>query len=126
MSKKLEIQSEKDRILTVLAREDRYMTPNKIMESTGLNLKSHTLRDRLQDLVKERKVTRQGIARGTKYKAVKTHTAVIKMTLPMAKTEARGEVTIPLSQAAEKVRAYVTAPLPNRDNIGYNRDFLDE
>ena len=126
MSKRLEIESEKNRILTVLAQEDRYMTPNKIMENTGLNLKPHTLRDRLQDLVEERKVTRQGIARGTKYKAVRTHTSVIKMTLPMARTEARGEVTIPLSQAAEQVRAYVTAPLPNRKNIGYNRDFLDE
>jgi len=118
MSKKVEIQSEKDRILTVLTQEGWYMTPNEIMESTGLNLKPHALRDRLQDLIKEGKVTRQGVARGTKYKAVKTHSAVIKMTLPM--------VTIPLSQAAEQVRAYVTAPLPNRENVGYNRDFLDE
>jgi hypothetical protein len=126
MSKKTEIQSEKDQILTVLSQKDRYMTPNEIMESTGLNLKPHALRDRLQNLIKGGKVTKQGIARGTKYKAAKTYSAIIKMTLPMVKTEARGEVTIPLSQAAEQVRAYVTAPLPNRENVGYNRDFLDE
>ena len=126
MSKKAQIQSEKDRILAVLARENRYMTPSEIMESAGLSLKPHVFRDRLQDLIEEGKVTRQGVARGTRYKAVKTHPAVAKMTLPKAKTEARGEVTIPLSQPAEQVRAYVTAPLPNRENIGYNRAFLDE
>lgn len=125
MSKKAQIQTEKDRILQVLAQEDRYMTPNEISEGTGLNLKSHVLRDRLKDLIEERKVTKQGIVRGTKYKAVRTHSAVVKMTLPVVGVEAKGEVTFPLSQAAEQVRSYVTGPLSNRENIGYKREFLD-
>lgn len=126
MSKKVQIQTEKDRILEVLAQKDRHMSPNEILENIGLILKSHVLRDRLQDLIEERKVTRQGIARGTKYKAVKTHSAVINMTLPLVSVEAQGEVTIPLSQAAKQVRSYVTAPLSNRANVSYRREFLDE
>ena len=126
MSKKDKIKSEKDRILVALNREDRYMSPNEIAQSTRLNLKPHVIRDRLKDLVEEGKVTRQGIARGTKYKLVKTHSAAIRMTLPRPTVKARGEVSFPLSQSAKKVRDYVTAPLSNRANVGYTRDFLDE
>lgn len=126
MSKKDQIKSEKERILAALDREGRYVAPNEITKSTGLNLKSHVIRDRLQNLVREGEVTKKGIARGTKYKFVKKHSAAIRMTLPTPKTEARGEATIPLSQPAKKVREYVTAPLLNRVNVGYKRDFLDE
>jgi predicted ArsR family transcriptional regulator len=90
MSKKDQIKSEKDRILVALNREDRYMSPNEIAQSTRLNLKPHVIRDRLKDLVEEGKVTRQGIARGTKYKLVKTHSAAIRMTLPTPTVKARG------------------------------------
>ena len=126
MSKKDQIKSEKDRILVALNREDRYMSPNEIAQSTRLNQKPHVIRDRLKDLLEEGKVTRQGIARGTKYKLVKTHSAAIRTTLPTPTVKARGEVSFPLSQSAKKVRDYVTAPLSNRANVGYTRDFLDE
>ncbi|RLA47833.1 MAG: Fic family protein [Gammaproteobacteria bacterium] len=102
------------------------MAPNEINESTGLNLTPHVIRDRLQDLVKEGKITSKGIARGTKYKIVKSHSAAIRMMLPTPEIKARGEVSFPLSKPAEKVREYVTAPLLNRASIGYKRSFLDE
>lgn len=126
MSKKDQIKLEKDQILAALDREGRYLAPNEITGLTGLNLKPHAMRDRLKDLVEEGKATRIGIARGTKYKIVKNHSAAIRMTIPTPKIQAGGEVTFPLSQAAINVRDYVTAPLPNRVNVGYKRDFLDE
>ena len=126
MSKKNQIELEKDQILAALAHEGRYMAPSEIIEHTGLNLKPHAIRDRLKDLVEEGKVTRKGIARGTKYNIVKAHSASIRLTIPTPKIQASGEVTFPLSEAAKRVRAYVTAPLPNRENVGYRRDFLDE
>ena len=126
MSKKTQIQSEMTRILEVLAQKNRDMTPSEILEGTGLELKPHVLRDRLQSLIGERKVTRRGIARGTKYTAVRTHAAVISMMLPTPRTEAKGAVTIPFSQTARQVRACVTAPPSSRENVGYRKGFLDE
>ncbi len=126
MSKKAQIRSEKDLILAVLAREKRYLAPSEITELTGLTLKPHAIRDRLKNLVEEGQVTRSGVVRGTKYKIVKSHTAKIQIRPPKAKAEGHGEATIPLSLPAKKVHEYVTLPLQNRSNVGFNRDFLGE
>jgi len=126
MSKKAQIRSEKDLILAVLAREKRYLAPSEITELTGLTLKPHAIRDRLKNLIEEGQVIKSGVARGTKYKIVKSHTAKIQIKLPKLKVEAHGEVTFPLSQPAKKVHEYVTLPLQYRSNVGFNRDFLGE
>jgi Fic family protein len=126
MSKKAQIRSEKDLILAVLAREKRYLAPSEITELTGLTLKPHAIRDRLKNLVEEGQVTKSGVVRGTKYKIVKSHTAKIQIRPPKAKAEGHGEATIPLTQPAKTVHEYVTLPLQNRSNVGFNRDFLGE
>ena len=126
MSKKAQIRSEKDLILAALARENRYMAPNEIKKLTGLTLEPHAIRGRLQDLIEEGKVTKSGVARGTRYKIVKTHAAKIQIKLPKSKVEGHGELTFPLSPSAKKVHEHVTLPLQNRSNVGFNRDFLDE
>lgn len=125
MSKKAEIQLEKDQILAALAKENRYITPKEIMESAGLTLKSHIIRDRLKELIDEGKATKKGVAKGTKYKIAKAYTAKAHLTLPKVKVEIRGEVTISLSEPAKKVQEYVSAPLTSRENVGYKREFLD-
>ncbi len=126
MSKKSQIQTEKNRLLEALAEANRYMTPQEIMQSAKLDLKPFIIRDRLKDLIQEDKVTKEGVAKGTKYKIVKVHAAVIHTTLPKMQVEARGEITLPLSEPAKKVQEYIAAPLSNRRAIGYNRKFLDE
>ena len=126
MSKKAQIQREKDQILAALAKQGQYMSPNEIKDVANLDLKPHVLRERLRDLVNEGKVTKEGVAKGTKYKFKKTHTAVAHLTLPKVKVEGHGEVTFPLPETAKKVQRYVEAPLPNREPAGYNRAFLDE
>ena len=125
MSKKAQIQSEKDLILAVLAGENRYMAPSEIKGHTGLTLEPHSIRDRLQNLVEEGKITKSGIARGTKYKIVKAHIARIQITLPKAKAERHGEPSFPLSQPAKKVHQQVTQSIQDRSTIGFSRDFLD-
>ena len=126
MSKKAQIRSEKDLILAILARENRDMAPNEIKDLTGLTLEPHAIRDRLKQLVEEEKITKTGVARGTKYRIVKTHTATIQIKLPKSKAEGGGEVAFPLSQPAGDVYKQVTLPLQNRNHIGFNRDFLHE
>ena len=122
MSKRAEIQLEKDQILAALAKENRYLTPKEIMKSAGLTLKSHIIRDRLKELIDEGKASKEGAAKGTKYQIA---IAEGRLTLPEVESEGRGEVTFPLSEAAEKVQEYVSAPLTNRENVGYKREFLD-
>ena len=126
MSKNAQIRSEKDLILAVLARENRYMAPSEIKELTGLTLEPHAIRDRLKHLVEEEKVSKSGVARGTKYKIVKTHAATIQIDLPKSIAEGDGEAIFPLSQPARQVYEQVALPLQNRSSIGFNRDFLDE
>ncbi len=126
MSKKSQIQTEKNRILEALAEGNRYMTPKEIMKSAKLDLKPFIIRDRLKDLIQEEKVTKEGVAKGTKYKIAKVHAAVIHTTLPTVKMGARGEITLPLSEPAKKVLEYIAAPLLSRKSIGYKRSFLDE
>ncbi len=121
MSKKAQIQREKDQILVVLARENRYMSPKEIMEPANLNLNPHIIRDRLKDLIQEGKAKREGKAKGTKYKIAEAHRALANVSV-----EGQGEVTFPLSELAKKVQAFVAAPLSSRETIGYNRAFLDE
>jgi len=125
MSKKEQIQSDKDQILAALAKKGNYLSPNEILESINLDLKSHVLRDRLKDLVKEGKVKKEGVARGTKYKITKIHAAAGQASLPEVRAEGRGEVTFPLPETAKEVQHYVEAPLPSREPVGYNRAFLD-
>lgn len=126
MSKKEQIQREKEQILAALAKNGQFMSPNEIIESADLDLKPHVLRDRLKDLVNEEKVEKEGVARGTKYKITKIHAAVGHATLPKIRVEVHGEVTFPLPEPAKEVQQYVQALLTSRETVGYNRTFLDE
>ena len=126
MIKQAEIKSEKERILSVLAGTDRHMSPNEINLGIGGYLKPHTIRDRLKDLMAEEKIERTGTKRGTRYRIVDTLGRRIRASLPSQGTDTRREGTFPISQAAKEVYKYVTSPLPDRINVGYQRAFLDE
>ena len=126
MIKQAEIKSEKDRILALLAGTDRHMSPNEINRGIGGYLKPHTIRVRLKDLVGEDKVIKTGTKRGTKYRIVEALGSGIRAALPGHESDNRREGTFPISQPAKEVYKYVTSPLSNRINIGYQRSFLDE
>jgi hypothetical protein len=126
MIKKAEIKSEKDRILAVLAGTDRHMSPNEINQGIGGYLKPHTIRVRLKDLVAEEKVITTGSKRGTKYRIVEALGSGIRANLPKLESETGRGGTFPISQPAREVFKYVTSPLSNRINVGYQRSFLDE
>jgi hypothetical protein len=126
MIKQTEIKSEKERILAVLAGTDRHMSPNEINRGIGGYLKPHTIRVRLKDLVAEGKITRTGTNRGTKYRIAQTLGSRIRATLPGQEPETMRKGAFPISQPAKEVYKYVTSPLSNRINVGYQREFLDE
>ncbi|NOR18810.1 MAG: hypothetical protein GQ538_01810 [Xanthomonadales bacterium] len=126
MLKKAEIKSEKDRILAVMAGTDRHMSPNEINQGIGGYLKPHTIRVRLKDLVAEEKIITTGSKRGTKYRIVEALGSGIRASLPKLESETRRGGAFPISQPAREVFKYVTSPLSNRINVGYQRSFLDE
>jgi hypothetical protein len=126
MSKKAQIQREKEQILEALATGNRSMTPMEIMATAALHLKPHVIRDRLKGLIKEGKVRQEGVAKGTRYRIRRVDTATAHSVLPKVKTEAHGEVALPLPEPAKKVQADVRAPLAMRRSIGYERGFLDD
>jgi hypothetical protein len=126
MIKKAEIKSEKDRILVVLTGTNRNMSPSEINRSIGGYLKPHTIRDRLKDLVSDGKIIKTGDKRGTKYQIAKEQGRVIRAALPELEPETHREGTFSISQPAKEVYKYVTSPLLDRINVGYQRVFLDE
>jgi len=126
MIKKAEIQSEKDRILSVLAGTDRQMSPNEINRGIGGYLKPHTIRVRLKDLVDDGKVIRNGDKRGTKYKIAGDQGREIRAALPKQEPNIRRAGSFQISQPAKKVFQYVNSPLLNRITVGYQKIFLDE
>ena len=126
MINQAEIRSEKERILAVLAGTDRDMSPNEINRGIGGYLKAHTIRDRLKDLMAEEKITRTGTKRGTRYKIVESLGSRIRESLPRQGADTRREGAFPISQPAKEVYKYVTSPLSDRINVGYQRAFLDE
>ena len=126
MIKQAEIRSEKERILSVLAGADRHMSPNEINRGIGGYLKPHTIRLRLKDLVADGKIIRSGINRGTKYRITETLGSKIRANLPGHGSETPREGAFPISLPAKEVYKYVTSPLSNKINVGYQKVFLDE
>jgi hypothetical protein len=126
MIKQTEIKSEKERILAVLAGTDRDMSPNEINRGIGGYLKPHTIRDRLRDLVADKKIVRTGTKRGTKYRIIDTLGTRIRATLPRQGSDTKRDGAFPISQPAKEVYKYVTSPLSNRINVGFQKAFLDE
>lgn len=126
MIKQAEIKSEKERILAVLAGTDREMSPNEINRGIGGYLKAHTIRDRLKALMAEEKIVRTGTKRGTRYRITETLGSRIRATLPRQGSDSKRDGAFAISQPAKEVYKYVTSPLSDRINVGYQRAFLDE
>jgi hypothetical protein len=87
------------------------------------NVPVRTLQYRLQRLVEEGHLIREGERRWTRYRLppAEEHRAVG----PAAPgTEAEGEAPIPASPAGEEISAYLRKPPAARKPVGYNRAFL--
>lgn len=91
-----------------------------------------TLIRRLNELVGQGKLRRQGEGRSLMYvpvSATPSTEAVDKtyggLTLPALELKAESESYVPLSKAGQEVRDYVRQPIPKRTPVGYKREFLD-
>ena len=116
MAKKLKPIAEE--ILSILAKFPDGANIDDIRLSYDPDAQHRTLQRWLARLSEQGAISISGKARATVYKlAVKdTITAV---------AVANNESPIPLSEAGERIRALVTAPIQQRELIGYQRAFLE-
>lgn len=88
------------------------------------NVPVRTLQYRLQRLVEEGQLVREGERRWTRYSLpAATEPEVPAPAAPVA--EGEGEFVAPVSSAGEEIRAYLRQPEGARKPVGYNRAFLD-
>ncbi|MGH8719868.1 MAG: Fic family protein [Burkholderiales bacterium] len=89
-----------------------------------VKLPRRTLQRRLALLVRQKQLTVEGKARGSRYR-LPAVTGVSHVTLPAIRAEGHGEIYVPISAEAEIIKRAIREPVQNRSPVGYNRAFLD-
>jgi Fic family protein len=107
-----------DKILSILAKFPDGASIDGIRLSYDPNIQLRTLQRWLARLSEQGTITISGKARATIYKL-----AVTEATPERA--AAKEETLIPLSEAGERIRDLVTAPIQKRTPVGYRRGFLE-
>jgi len=102
----------------IIARRDRGASVAELEEALAGQVPRRTLQYRLRALVNLERLRLTGEGRATRYH-------VVEAEAKPAPHAADADRIIPLSSAAEKVRAYVDRPVAARRPVGYDRGFLD-
>ena len=106
----------------IVGRHDEGITTRQIADELPDDLPRRTLQYRLQRLVEENRLAKEGERRWTKYRLPVAE----RRGEPVAATEAEGEGedVIPLSKQSAAIRDYLRQPSEARKPVGYDRDFL--
>ena len=85
-----------------------------------------TLQNRIAILVRSGRLVVEGAGRGTRYLAPVRRVG-LSVSASTGVPEARARLTVvpPLSEAGERIRAHVRAPLAARTPVGYRQEFLE-
>ena len=107
----------------IVGRYDEGITARQIADELPDDLPRRTLQYRLQRLVEENRLAKEGERRWTKYRLPVAE----RRGEPVATTEAEGEGedVIPLSKESAAVRDHLRQPSEARKPVGYDRDFLE-
>ena len=117
---KLVPQAELDAVLQAVARFPEGAAIENIGGVLEVKLPRRTLQRRLALLVKQKRLTVEGQARGSRYRL-----PAITIAEEAEKSGPRGETYIPISPEGKAVKQAVRQPIQNRRPVGYNRAFLD-
>ncbi len=93
-------------------------------KAEGLSFDRRTLQRRLQELIKTKRVIREGNGRASHYQLAPI-TGDAHVALAPAQLVARGETYVPTSPQGAEIRNLVRRPITDRRPTGYNRDFLE-
>lgn len=112
-------------VLTAVGQFSQGGSIEDIASALHTKLPRRTLQRRLALLVKEKRLTVEGRARGSRYRLPVTTIEAQGVAGGRSTVEARGEVYIPISPEAEAIKQAVRKPIQDRQPVGYNRKFLD-
>lgn len=93
-------------------------------KATGLNLDRRTLQRRLGELIKAKRVLKEGEGRASRYLLAPIAAEVNIIEAPDVLV-AVAEVYVPLSPEGQAIKALVRRPIQERQPVGYNRAFLE-
>jgi fido (protein-threonine AMPylation protein) len=93
-------------------------------KAAGLEFDRRTLQRRLVELIKAKRVLKEGEGRASRYR-LPSITAAARITEAPDVVVATAESYVPLSPAGQEVKALVRRPIPERKPVGYNRAFLE-
>ncbi len=93
-------------------------------KAAGLKLDRRTLQRRLVELIKARRVLKEGQGRASRY-LLAPITAEVRAALEPAQVVAGAEAYLPLSPQGVEVRDLVRRPIPERKPVGYNRAYVE-
>jgi fido (protein-threonine AMPylation protein) len=96
----------------------------KVAKAAGLDFDRRTLQRRLAQLVRAKRILKQGKGRASRYRIAPTD-GELRAELPPLQLAAPSETYIPLSPMGEDVKDLVRRPIPERKPVGYNRAFLE-
>ena len=115
--------TEMDAVLQVVGRFQNGAAIADLCKSPDVELPRRTLQRRLARLVENGRLETSGAGPAARYHIPRTHKST--GTIPLVIREITAfDTSIPLSDAATEIQAYVQQPLQVRRPVGYNVDFL--
>jgi len=119
-------EPELDAILAVVAAHPQGVQVSAVREGLPYELPPRMLQRRLALLAEQKRLIAEGRGKGRRYRAPAVITRSGNLIAGNAAVEARAEVYVPVSAAAQDIRQAVRAPIQKRRPVGYQRDFLDD
>lgn len=119
-------EPELDAILAVVAAHPLGVQVSAVREGLPYDLPPRMLQRRLALLVEQKRLIAEGRGKGRRYRAPAVFTSSGNLKAGNATVEARAEVYVPVSAAAQDIRQAVRAPIQKRRPVGYQRAFLDD
>lgn len=113
-------KSELEAIVAIVGMSSKGVKADDIRKGLNLTISPRALQRRLKRLADEGRIISEGRGTGTSYLPVAPSVAVSQDATPSTP----GVGVIPLSTAAEKIKAIISQPLMARTPVGYQGEFL--
>jgi hypothetical protein len=123
---KLVTKQELDEIATLLSHKGgtRIADLERAAKAAGLEFDRRTLQRRLGELIKAKRVLKEGKGRASRY-SLAPITGELRAELAADQLVAHGETYVPLSPQGAEVKGLIRRPIPERKPVGYSRAFLE-
>ena len=123
-----EIQTELELIEALISNHPKGMSAAaiaaKLHELTSAQINQRTLQRRLEKMIKQGRLLREGAGRAQRYRPNQSPAASTPLATNSATKEGQNEAYVPLSAEGLRARKLISRPLMQRIPVGYRREFL--